>query len=172
MLQPGPSRHAAAAAATTHACAILVHMYMQAAAPRRTPLRVQNLRVNNVEIPNGKRIEISLQYIYGIGQTTAQTILRETVRSRAAIAAVVAALWRPSVWWQVACSYSLQRPASTDCTACSTQPSRQRDDGSDSRLWACQQGTAYCSQEQLACVRVRASCRRLCRGRLGYYHGV
>jgi small subunit ribosomal protein S13 len=52
----------------------------QASAPRRTPLRVQNLRVNNVEIPNGKRIEISLQYIYGIGSTTAQTILRETVR--------------------------------------------------------------------------------------------
>jgi hypothetical protein len=53
----------------------------QASAPRRTPLRIQNLRVNNVEIPNGKRIEISLQYIYGIGQTTAQTILRETVRA-------------------------------------------------------------------------------------------
>ncbi|GBF94743.1 30S ribosomal protein chloroplastic [Raphidocelis subcapitata] len=51
---------------------------LQAAAPRRTPLRVQNLRVNNVEIPNGKRIEISLQYIYGIGQTSAQAILRET----------------------------------------------------------------------------------------------
>lgn len=40
--------------------------------------------MNNVEIPNSKRIEISLQYIYGIGQTSAQAILRETVR----------ALWR------------------------------------------------------------------------------
>ncbi|KIY98479.1 hypothetical protein MNEG_9481 [Monoraphidium neglectum] len=36
------------------------------------------LRVNNVEIPNSKRIEISLQYIYGIGSTTAQGILRDT----------------------------------------------------------------------------------------------
>lgn len=34
--------------------------------------------MNNVEIPNGKRIEISLQYIYGIGQTSAQAILRDT----------------------------------------------------------------------------------------------
>lgn len=52
------------------------------AAPRsRAPLRIQNLRVNNIEIPNSKRIEISLQYIYGIGSTTAQAILRDTVRS-------------------------------------------------------------------------------------------
>jgi len=51
---------------------------VQMAAPRRCPLRVQNLRVNNVEIPNSKRIEISLQYIFGIGQTTAKAILRDT----------------------------------------------------------------------------------------------
>ncbi|KAG2452723.1 hypothetical protein HYH02_002955 [Chlamydomonas schloesseri] len=51
---------------------------MQAAAPRRAPLHIMNLRVNNVEIPNSKRIEVSLQYIFGIGQTTAQTILRDT----------------------------------------------------------------------------------------------
>ncbi len=55
---------------------------MQVSAPRRTPLRVQNIRVNNVEIPNNKRIEISLQYIYGVGQTTAQAILRDTVSCR------------------------------------------------------------------------------------------
>ncbi len=54
---------------------------MQAAAPRRTPLNVLALRVNNVEIPNNKRIEISLQYIFGIGITTAKTILRDTVRT-------------------------------------------------------------------------------------------
>ena len=48
------------------------------AAPRRVPLRVQNLRINNVEVPTQKRIEISLQYIYGIGQTSAKTILRDT----------------------------------------------------------------------------------------------
>jgi small subunit ribosomal protein S13 len=41
-----------------------------------------NLRVNNVEIPNSKRIEVSLQYIYGIGETTAQTILRDSVREQ------------------------------------------------------------------------------------------
>lgn len=46
------------------------------------PLRIQNLRVNNVEIPNSKKVEISLQYIYGIGSTTAQAILRDTVRQR------------------------------------------------------------------------------------------
>eukprot|EP00775_Hariotina_reticulata_P005088 gene5088-5329_t len=52
---------------------------VQIAAPRsRTPLKVQNLRVNNVEIPNSKRVEISLQYIYGIGSTTAKAILRDT----------------------------------------------------------------------------------------------
>eukprot|EP00878_Enallax_costatus_P001207 GHUV01001349.1.p1 GENE.GHUV01001349.1~~GHUV01001349.1.p1 ORF type:complete len:160 (+),score=48.19 GHUV01001349.1:175-654(+) len=44
----------------------------------RTPLRIQNLRVNNVEIPNNKKVEISLQYIYGIGSTTAKAILRDT----------------------------------------------------------------------------------------------
>lgn len=48
----------------------------------RAPLRIQNLRVNNVEIPNSKRIEYSLQYIYGIGSTTAKAILRDTVRAQ------------------------------------------------------------------------------------------
>eukprot|EP00877_Chromochloris_zofingiensis_P012291 jgi/Chrzof1/7315/Cz02g19040.t1 len=51
---------------------------LQAAGPRRTPLRIQNLRVNNVEIPNGKKIEFSLQYIYGIGSPTAKAIMRDT----------------------------------------------------------------------------------------------
>ncbi|KAF6259560.1 plastid/chloroplast ribosomal protein S13 [Scenedesmus sp. NREL 46B-D3] len=52
---------------------------VQVAVPRsRMPLKVQNLRVNNVEIPNSKKIEISLQYIYGIGSTTAKAILRNT----------------------------------------------------------------------------------------------
>ncbi len=66
----------------------------QAAAPRRSPLIVQNIRVNNVEIPNSKRIEISLQYIYGIGQTTAQTILRNTVRSGSS-----SGMRRRGPWW-------------------------------------------------------------------------
>lgn len=32
-----------------------------------------------MEIPNQKRIEFSLQYIYGVGHTTAKAILVETV---------------------------------------------------------------------------------------------
>eukprot|EP00879_Flechtneria_rotunda_P000865 GHRR01000992.1.p1 GENE.GHRR01000992.1~~GHRR01000992.1.p1 ORF type:complete len:160 (+),score=47.32 GHRR01000992.1:114-593(+) len=44
----------------------------------RTPLNIQNLRVNNVEIPNSKKVEVSLQYIYGIGSTTAKAILVNT----------------------------------------------------------------------------------------------
>jgi hypothetical protein len=57
---------------------------IQVAVPRsRAPLRVQNLRVNNVEIPNSKRVEISLQYIYGIGSTTAKQILVDTVSNPA-----------------------------------------------------------------------------------------
>lgn len=55
-------------------------MLLQTAFVSRAPLRIQNLRINNVEIPNNKRIEISLQYIYGLGQTTAKAILRDTVR--------------------------------------------------------------------------------------------
>ncbi|GFR46381.1 hypothetical protein Agub_g7963 [Astrephomene gubernaculifera] len=50
---------------------------MQVAAPRRAPLQIMNLRVNNVEIPNSKRIQCSLQYIFGIGNTTAIAILRD-----------------------------------------------------------------------------------------------
>ena len=46
---------------------------------RRTPLKIQAARVGGVEIPNAKNIEFSLQYIYGIGHTTAKAILSETV---------------------------------------------------------------------------------------------
>lgn len=35
-----------------------------------------------VEIPNAKKIEFSLQYIYGVGPTTAKAILVDTVRER------------------------------------------------------------------------------------------
>ncbi|MEW5298868.1 MAG: hypothetical protein WDW38_000397 [Sanguina aurantia] len=42
---------------------------------RRAPLNVQAIRVVNVEIPNSKRIVISLQYIFGIGNTSALQIL-------------------------------------------------------------------------------------------------
>lgn len=34
-------------------------------------------RILNVEIPNDKRVVISLTYIYGIGKTTAKEILKE-----------------------------------------------------------------------------------------------
>jgi small subunit ribosomal protein S13 len=35
-------------------------------------------RIMGVDIPNEKRIEISLQYIYGVGQFRAKQILKET----------------------------------------------------------------------------------------------
>jgi small subunit ribosomal protein S13 len=35
-------------------------------------------RITGVDLPREKRIEIGLTYIYGIGLTTAQTIVRET----------------------------------------------------------------------------------------------
>ena len=35
-------------------------------------------RISGVNIPDGKRIEISLTYIFGIGRSTAQRILQET----------------------------------------------------------------------------------------------
>ena len=46
----------------------------------RLPLRIMAARVGGVEIPNQKRIEYSLQYVFGIGHTTAKSILSETVR--------------------------------------------------------------------------------------------
>ena len=45
----------------------------------RAPLRIQAARVGGVEIPNAKRIEFSLRYVYGIGPTTAKAILADTV---------------------------------------------------------------------------------------------
>ena len=41
-------------------------------------IQVCHARVANVEIPNNKCIRYSLQYIYGIGDTTAQKILAAT----------------------------------------------------------------------------------------------
>ena len=35
-------------------------------------------RISGVDLPREKRVEIGLTYIYGIGLTTSQTILRET----------------------------------------------------------------------------------------------
>jgi small subunit ribosomal protein S13 len=35
-------------------------------------------RIEGVDLPRDKRVEIGLTYIYGIGLTTSQTILRET----------------------------------------------------------------------------------------------
>jgi hypothetical protein len=46
----------------------------------RRGLHVVAARVAGVEIPNAKRIEFSLQYIYGVGPTTAKAILADTVR--------------------------------------------------------------------------------------------
>jgi len=44
----------------------------------RQPLMVQAARIAGVDIPNQKHIEFSLQYIYGIGHTTAKVILADT----------------------------------------------------------------------------------------------
>ena len=38
-------------------------------------LVIQCARIGGVEIPNKKRIETSLQYVHGVGQTTARQIL-------------------------------------------------------------------------------------------------
>ncbi|KMT20013.1 hypothetical protein BVRB_1g000340 [Beta vulgaris subsp. vulgaris] len=38
-------------------------------------LTIKCVRVGNVEIPNNKRVEYSLQYIHGIGRSTARQIL-------------------------------------------------------------------------------------------------
>lgn len=47
----------------------------------RGTLQIMAARVGGVEIPNAKPIEYSLQYIYGIGHTTAKAICVDTVRS-------------------------------------------------------------------------------------------
>jgi hypothetical protein len=46
---------------------------------RRMPLKIEAARVGGVEIPNQKFVEYSLQYVYGIGHTTAKAILHDTV---------------------------------------------------------------------------------------------
>ncbi len=76
-------------------------LLLQAAA-QRTPLRIQAARVGGVEIPNKKMIEFSLQYVYGIGHTTAKAILSETVRggsgrSPAAVLRLAHAVCAPEV---------------------------------------------------------------------------
>jgi Ribosomal protein S13/S18 len=52
---------------------------LQGGPTRRAPLRIQAARIAGVDIPNQKRIEFSLQYVYGIGPTTAKAILVDTV---------------------------------------------------------------------------------------------
>lgn len=41
-------------------------------------VQVCHARIANVEVPNNKCIRYSLQYIYGVGDTTAQKILAAT----------------------------------------------------------------------------------------------
>jgi small subunit ribosomal protein S13 len=50
----------------------------QVATPSRRPLGIRAARVAGVEIPNNKRIECALTYIYGVGDTTAKVILNDT----------------------------------------------------------------------------------------------
>eukprot|EP00243_Klebsormidium_subtile_P013948 TRINITY_DN9543_c0_g1_i1.p1 TRINITY_DN9543_c0_g1~~TRINITY_DN9543_c0_g1_i1.p1 ORF type:complete len:191 (-),score=30.93 TRINITY_DN9543_c0_g1_i1:181-753(-) len=50
----------------------------QVAAPSRRSFGIRAARVAGVEIPNNKRIECALTYIYGVGDTTAKVILNDT----------------------------------------------------------------------------------------------
>lgn len=59
---------------------VLIHTTCMQTIRRQIPLRIECARVGGVEIPNQKRIEFSLQYIYGVGHTTAKAILVETVK--------------------------------------------------------------------------------------------
>ncbi|PIN19032.1 Ribosomal protein S18 [Handroanthus impetiginosus] len=45
--------------------------------PKIGGLSIRCARVGGVEIPNNKRVEYSLQYIHGIGRTTARQILND-----------------------------------------------------------------------------------------------
>ncbi|GLJ12808.1 hypothetical protein SUGI_0198190 [Cryptomeria japonica] len=45
--------------------------------PKFTGLDIRCARIGGVEIPNNKRIEYSLQYIHGIGRTTARQVLHD-----------------------------------------------------------------------------------------------
>jgi hypothetical protein len=69
---------------------------LQALFSRRTPLRIQAARIGGVEVPNQKYVEFSLQYIFGIGHTTAKAILVSTgvenKRTKVRVAAVLLGL--------------------------------------------------------------------------------
>lgn len=59
--------------------------------------------MGGVEIPNAKRIEFSLRYVYGIGHTTAKAILADTVFTLTSnLAAVATPAWcKHADWSQV-----------------------------------------------------------------------
>lgn len=44
----------------------------------RKTLQIQAARIGGVDVPNQKRVETSLTYIFGIGPTTAKAVLRDT----------------------------------------------------------------------------------------------
>jgi len=44
----------------------------------RMPLKIVAARVAGVEIPNAKNLEVSLTYIFGVGPTTAKSIMANT----------------------------------------------------------------------------------------------
>lgn len=56
-----------------------VEPQMLQVARQQLSLQIRCARVGGVEIPNQKRIEFSLQYVFGVGHTTAKAILAETV---------------------------------------------------------------------------------------------
>jgi len=62
----------------SHATHLQLQTPQRATLPSRGRLQIMNARVGGVEIPNQKPIEYSLQYIFGIGHTTAKAILADT----------------------------------------------------------------------------------------------
>ena len=59
--------------------AVCTEVLVLQATARRQPLRIQAARVAGVDIPNQKRVEFSLRYIYGIGPTTSKAIMASSV---------------------------------------------------------------------------------------------
>lgn len=84
---------------------------------RKAPLRIECARVGGVEIPNQKYVEYSLQYIYGIGPTTAKAIVSSTVSWGGAGLAGSAFCGGLAGGEEAGCGQTVQ-PSSEPCTGC------------------------------------------------------
>ena len=134
----------------TEAGAVLRALAAQRALPQvasRRPGTLQPLaaRVGGVDIPNQKKVEFSLQYIYGIGPVLAKDILQQTVRLRPA--RLLQAARRRKAWAQLrgallhSCSahlgyqfaYSSRHPLSAAHRTCLRRASTTSAPGSSQR---------------------------------------